>query len=114
MNDETTADTEWVIRNVVLGRVGNGIARIDVERGLQELRDLRVPGVAMEVFAGFDQRLREGNADFAIFVDLRDEAAYRCYDADPDHHRIRSKSLGPLCSSLERIQLKMPRRRSCT
>jgi hypothetical protein len=97
-----------MIRNVVVGRVKNGVDPAEVERGLQELRDLRVPGVEFELFAGVDLRLREGTADFVITVDLLDEDAYRRYDADPEHNRIRRESLGPLCSSLERIQVQVP------
>lgn len=96
-----------MIRNVVLGRVKDGVHSVDVEKGLQELRDLRIPGVEFELFAGVDLGLREGTADFVITVDLVDEEAYRRYDEDPEHNRIRRESLGPLCSSLERIQARL-------
>lgn len=95
-----------MIRNVVVGRVKDGVDPADVERGLQDMRELRVPDIEFEVTAGLDLRLREGTADFAITVDLDDEDAYRQYDADPEHNRIR-RELGPLCASLERIQIRL-------
>jgi hypothetical protein len=97
-----------VIRNVVLGRVREGVEAVELEAGLQELRDLRVPGVEFELRAGRDLGLREGNADFVITVDLADEAAYRRYDEDAEHNRIRREVFAHLCSSLERVQFALP------
>lgn len=97
-----------MIRNVVLGRMREGVDAAELEAGLQELRDLRVPGVEFELLAGRDLGLREGNADFVITVDLADEAAYRQYDEDVEHNRIRREVFGPLCSSLERVQFMLP------
>ncbi|GAA4697584.1 hypothetical protein GCM10023215_39800 [Pseudonocardia yuanmonensis] len=97
-----------MIRNVVLGRIREGVGTAEIEAGLQELRDLRVPGVEFELRAGRDLGLREGDADFVITVDLADEAAYRRYDEDTEHNRIRREVFGPLCSSLERVQFMLP------
>lgn len=97
-----------MIRNVVLGRMREGVDAAELEAGLQELRDLRVPGVEFELRAGRDLGLREDNADFVITVDLADEAAYRQYDEDVEHNRIRREVFGPLCSSLERVQFMLP------
>jgi hypothetical protein len=97
-----------VIRNVVLGRLKEGVDPADLERGLQQLQDLQVPGVEFELLAGPDLGLREGNADFVITVDLLDEQAYRTYDEDREHNRIRREVFGPLCSSIDRVQFRLP------
>ena len=97
-----------MIRNVVVGRVRDGVDPAAVEKGLQALRDLRVPGVVADLVAGADLGLRAGNAGFAVTVDLADEQAYRIYDEDGEHNRIRREVLGPLCSSIERVQIRLP------
>lgn len=96
-----------MIRNVVIGRVKEGVKLADVEKGLQALRDLRVNGVEIRLFAGVDLGLRPGNADFMISVDLDDEEAYRKYDEDTEHNRVRREIFGPLCSSIERVQIRV-------
>ncbi|WP_033291769.1 Dabb family protein [Amycolatopsis jejuensis] len=97
-----------MIRNVVLGKLKDGVAPADLEKGLQALRELRVAGVEFDLLAGADLGLRAGNADFVITADLPDEDAYRAYDEDPEHNRIRSEVFAPLCSWLERAQIRLP------
>ncbi|GAA3571757.1 hypothetical protein GCM10022222_64910 [Amycolatopsis ultiminotia] len=97
-----------MIRNVVLGRVSDEVDLAALEAGLQALRELAVPGVEIELHAGVDLGLRAGNADFAVTVDLADEEAYRAYDENAEHRRIRLGLLGPLCSSIERVQFRLP------
>lgn len=58
-----------MIRNVVLGRLRPGVPADEVERALQALRDLTVEGV--------------------------DEEAYRTYDRDAEHNRIRAEMFAP-------------------
>lgn len=93
-----------MIRNVVVGRVRPGTPVDDVERALQALRDLRVDGVEFHLVAGVDAGLRAGNADYVVTVDLADEQAYRVYDADPEHNRIRAELFVPISERIERIQ----------
>jgi hypothetical protein len=38
-------------------------------------------------------------------VDLADADAYRRYDQDDEHNRIRRELLGPLCSEIARVQI---------
>jgi hypothetical protein len=97
-----------VIRNVVVGRVRPGTPLEDVEAALQALRDLRVDGVEFRMVSGVDAGLREGNASYAITVDLADEQAYRVYDADPDHNRIRREMFAPISERIERVQFRVP------
>jgi hypothetical protein len=97
-----------VIRKVVVGRVRPGTPVEDVERALQALRDLRVDGVDLRMVSGVDAGLREGNASYAITVDLADEQAYRVYDRDPEHNRIRAEMFAPITERAERVQFVVP------
>lgn len=97
-----------MIRNVVVGRVQDGTDPDDVEEALQALRDLQVAGVTMRVVAGEDLGLREENASYVITGDFDDEDAYRIYDADEEHHRIRRELFAPISTSIERIQFRLP------
>ena len=97
-----------MIRNVVVGRVRPGTPVEDVERALQALRDLRVDGVDLRMVSGVDSALREGNASYAITVDLADEQAYRVYDRDPEHNRIRAEMFAPITERAERVQFVDP------
>ena len=97
-----------MIRNVVVGRVRPGTPVEDVERALQALRDLAVDGVEFRMVSGVDAGLRAGNASYAITVDLADEQAYRVYDADAEHNRIRAEMFAPISASIERVQFVVP------
>ena len=97
-----------MIRNVVVGRVRPGTPAEDVERALQALRDLTVDGVEIHMVSGQDAGLREGNASYAITVDLADEEAYRVYDADAEHNRIRREMFAPISERIERVQFHVP------
>lgn len=79
-----------------------------VEAALQALRDLRVDGVELDLAAGRDLGLRAGNASYTITVDLVDEAAYRAYDLDGEHNRIRRELFAPISGSIERVQFRLP------
>ena len=97
-----------MIRNVVVGRVRPGTPVEDVERGLQALHELTVDGVEIRMASGVDAGLRPGNASYAITVDLDDEDAYRVYDADAEHNRIRAELFAPISESIERVQFRLP------
>ena len=97
-----------MIRNVVVGRVREGVPAEQVEAALQALRDLRVEGVEFRLVGGQDRGLREGNASFALTADFVSDEAYRIYDADPEHNRIRRELVAPISSSIERIQFALP------
>ena len=45
--------------------------------------------------------------DFVIVVDLEDEAAYRIYDEDAEHNRIRRDLVAPITERVERLQYRM-------
>ena len=97
-----------MIRNVVVGRLHPDVPAERLEAALQALRDLRVEGVELRMVSGTDLGLREGNASYVITVDLDDEDAYRVYDRDEEHNRIRREMFAPISSSIERIQFRLP------
>ena len=100
-----------MIRNVVVGVVRPGVPTEQVEAALQALRDYRLDGVPPGVggiVAGQDLGLREGNASYCLTVDFPDEAAYRAYDLDEEHNRIRRELFAPISESIRRIQFRLP------
>lgn len=97
-----------MIRNVVVGRVRPGTPPEDVERALVAMRAFRLDGVPFRLVAGVDAGLRDGNASYAITVDLADEEAYRAYDADAEHNRIRRELFAPISEHVERVQFRLP------
>ncbi|WP_433505714.1 Dabb family protein [Pseudonocardia halophobica] len=96
-----------MIRNVVVGTVKPGVPREEIEKALQALLDLRVEGVELRMVVGVDLGLREGNASYALTVDLDDEEAYRIYDRDAEHNRIRRELFVPISESISRIQFRL-------
>ncbi len=97
-----------MIRNVVVGRAREGVPAEEIERGLQALRDLTVDGVEFRLVAGLDLGLREGGASFAITGDFVDEDAYRRYDADAEHNRVRAEMFAPISEIILRVQFRLP------
>ena len=92
-----------MIRHVVLGRLRPGVGEGEIRPVLEAIAALRTPGM-IDCRTGADERLREQTWDFAITVDLEDVAAYRAYDADAEHDRIRKERLLPLTAELARVQ----------
>ncbi|WP_370289164.1 Dabb family protein [Nocardioides sp.] len=97
-----------MIRNVVVGQVRDGVTREQVEEALQALRDLRVDGIEFALLAGQDLGLREGNVSYALTADFASEEAYRVYDLDEEHNRIRRELFAPISASISRIQFALP------
>ena len=100
-----------MIRNVVVGVVRPGVRPEQVEAALQALRDYRLDGVPpglSGIVAGQDLGLREGNASYCLTVDFPDEAAYRAYDLNEEHNRIRRELFAPISESIQRIQFALP------
>jgi hypothetical protein len=92
-----------MIRNVVLGRLHPGADLARLEAGLAALAQLRVEGL-LRLECGRDAGLREGGWDYAVTADLVDESAYRRYDEDEEHNRIRAELLGPVSEQVARVQ----------
>ena len=104
-----------MIRNVVLGRLrpAEDPAQREadaalLQQGLAGIAALSFPGlVAMSV--GTDLGLRDGGWSFAIVNDWQDADAYRVYDADEEHNRIRREIIVPICQDIARVQFELDR-----
>lgn len=92
-----------MIRNVVMGRLHPDADLDLLEAGLAGLRALRIDGL-VSLTCGRDAGLRAGNWDYAITVDLVDEQAYRRYDEDEEHNRLRREMFGPVSEQIARVQ----------
>ena len=104
-----------MIRNVVLGRLRSAGDPAQQEadaallrEGLAAIAALRLPGLlAMSV--GTDLGLRDGGWSFAIVNDWQDAGAYRAYDADEVHNRIRRQIFAKICQDIARVQFQIGR-----
>jgi hypothetical protein len=92
-----------VIRNVVVGRLRQDADLARLEEGLSGLRALDIEGL-LRLQCGPDAGLRDGNWDYSITADLADEAAYRRYDEDEEHNRLRRECFGPVSEQIVRVQ----------
>jgi hypothetical protein len=95
-----------VIRNVVLMKFKAGTTPEQVERLANELQGLQVPGL-LNISIGSDAGLRDGNMDLGLVIDLEDEDAYRIYDQDAEHNRIRRELVAPFVERIERVQYRV-------
>ena len=97
-----------MIRNVVLGRLRAGGDRaVDaaaLDRALASLAALPFEGL-VAVHVGRDLGLREGGWDFAITSDWVDADAYRVYDRDGEHNRLRREEFARVCDQIARVQI---------
>jgi hypothetical protein len=102
-----------VIRNVVVGRLRpaddpaqRATDAALLQEGLAGIAALRFPGMlAMSV--GSDLGLREGGWSFAITNDWQDADAYRVYDADEEHNRLRREIFAKICQDIARVQIEL-------
>ena len=93
-----------MVHNVVVGRLPEGHALAELEPALAAIVALDPPGL-LDVRVGTDLRLRgEGSWDFAITSDFVDEAAYRAYDEEAEHNRIRREGFASICEQIVRVQ----------
>jgi hypothetical protein len=102
-----------VIRNVVVGRLRATADPAQREadaallrEGLAGIAALTLPGLlAMNV--GGDLGLRDGGWNFAITNDWQDADAYRVYDADEEHNRLRREIFARICEDIARVQFEI-------
>jgi hypothetical protein len=103
-----------MIRNVVVGRLRQtedpaqqAADAALLREGLAGIAALRLPGmIAMSV--GSDLGLRDGGWSFAITNDWQDADAYRAYDADEEHNRLRRVIFAKICQDIARVQIELP------
>ena len=93
------------IRHVSIFKLKDGADVAKFRAGLDLLRQ-RVPGFVRSAY-GSDAGLKAGNADFGVTFDFAEEAAYRKWDTDPEHERIRRELIFPLMSSVTRVQFEL-------
>ena len=94
-----------MIRNVVLIELVPDADPAAVAAIQDGFRSLNTPGT-LAYTLGDDEALREGNWSFAIVADFVDEDAYRGYDRDAGHNRLREE-LAPYVRSNARVQFKL-------
>lgn len=99
--------TDRVIRNVVVGRLLAGVPQQTVEHALAAIVALRPEG-CLDMRVGVDAGLRPGNWDFSITADFVDEDAYRRYDLEAEHNRVREELFAPICQDIVRVQFEVP------
>lgn len=92
-----------MIRNVVVGRLHPDVPRAAVQRALAAIVALRPEG-CLDVRVGVDAGLRPGGWGFSITSDFVDEQAYRRYDLDAEHNRVREQEFAPICAEIARVQ----------
>ncbi|MGY1915275.1 Dabb family protein [Blastococcus sp. HT6-30] len=92
-----------MIRNVVVGRVRAGVPQQRIEEALAAVVALHPPG-CLDMRVGVDAGLRAGNWSFSITADFVDADAYRAYDAEAEHDRVRRELFAPISEEVVRIQ----------
>jgi hypothetical protein len=105
------AGARLVIRNVVVGRLRpaddpaqQAADAALLREGLAGIAALRFPGL-LAMSAGLDLGLRDGGWSFAITNDWQDADAYRVYDADEEHNRLRREIFAKVCQDIARVQV---------
>ena len=95
-----------MIRSIALFRFKPGTSTEQIATIDAAMKGLRLKGMrswAMLPDLGF----REGNMQYIVVADFDDEAAYREYDADPEHNRVRRELLAPIAERVERLQYRV-------
>jgi len=93
-----------VIRHISVFSLKDGVDASEITRALDELRE-RVPLHVGHAY-GPDAGLRAGNGGFGLSFDFADEGAYRAWDTDPEHERIRRERIVPLITGVLRCQFR--------
>ena len=93
------------IRHVAIFTLKEGVDVSKITAGLQLLRD-SVPGFTRAAF-GPDAGLKTGNAGYAVSFDFPNEAAYKQWDTNAEHERIRKELIFPLLSGISRVQFRI-------
>lgn len=94
-----------MIRHAVMVNLRPDADRDHVERLLAGFRSLNCPET-LAYSAGTDAGLREGNWSFLIVADFTGTEAFRAYDADPEHNRLRGE-LAPYVDQIARCQFEL-------
>jgi heme-degrading monooxygenase HmoA len=96
-----------MIRHVIMIQLKPGTADEQIAAlgaAMDSLR--RCPGM-LALTWGRDQGLRDGNMSFAAVFDFADEEAYRAFDSDAEHDRLRREVAAPVMERAERCQFRV-------
>lgn len=94
-----------MIRNVVMIKLRPDTDPEWLAQWRQNMLALDCPGT-LSYSIGPDLGFRDGNWSYAIVADFTDEAAYRHYDADEEHNRLRAE-IAPHIESIARCQFEV-------
>jgi hypothetical protein len=97
---------DGVIRNVVMVQLKADADLAELARLQDGFRAMQLTG-CVSYTVGDDLGLRDGNWSFAIVADFTDVEAYRAYDADGEHNRLRGL-LAPMTERIARCQFDVP------
>jgi hypothetical protein len=92
-----------VITHLYLAKLKPGTPDGKVADWLEAIRGLAIDGMS-DLHCGVDLGLRDGNNDVAITADFDDVEAWRRYDQDELHNRIRAEHAKPIVESQQRCQ----------
>jgi hypothetical protein len=102
-----------MIRNVVVGRLRptedpaqQAADAALLQEGLAGIAALRFPGMIANS-VGTNLGLRGGGWSFAITNDWQDADAYRVYDEDAEHNRLRREIFAQICQDIARVQFQV-------
>ena len=95
-----------MVRSVVLVKFRPGTTHTQIDALTSALEALDIPGLVNLSF-GPDLGLREETMSFAFVLDFQDEGAFRAYDRDEAHNRIRRELFLPLVEQIARCQYRL-------
>jgi Stress responsive A/B Barrel Domain len=95
-----------MIRNFAILKLRSEIRPDQIDALVEAMRRLEVKGMSGLVVHR-DAALRPGNCDVLVVCDLEDDEAYRRYDSDEEHNRIRRELVAPITERAERIQVRL-------
>ena len=95
-----------MIRNIVLVALKPSADPGAIAAIQDGFRGLNIDGTVSYTL-GDDLGLKDGNWSFGIVADFTDEAAYRRYDDDAEHNRLRGL-LRPHAEQIARVQFTLP------
>ncbi|HLI00364.1 MAG TPA: Dabb family protein [Acidimicrobiales bacterium] len=96
-----------MIRNVTVVKLKPDADQSLADRAVAEIQTLEIDGM-VSIVAGRDLGLKEGTFDLVVTCDFVDEAAYRRYDTDGEHDRMRRELFFPISEQIVRAQLALP------
>jgi hypothetical protein len=95
-----------MIRNFAILKLKSDARPDQVDALVAAMQHLRVKGMS-GLIVHRDAALRPGNSDVLVVCDLEDEEAYRRYDTDEEHNRIRRELAAPITERAERMQVRL-------